>query len=197
MVTSPSSSASAEFLASSSLSRGHRFKRSAGPAPGSSVERERSAFRPGQAPGASVSPRGRGCQEEVTWLVRAEGLTEKPRRCCFLPGKRGDRCLKVGAEYFGQLPGLCTVAGRQRKGKLVRSREASRVRSLGQGEAGTGAGDGREGRCDRQFRALLGADTTFTAHWACKLINGPPAQSRKSLHSRNKVHASPDQEIPE
>lgn len=51
-----------------------------------------------QDPCASVSPRGRDCQEEVTWLVRAEGLTEKSRRWCCLPGRSVDKCPKVGVE---------------------------------------------------------------------------------------------------
>lgn len=69
-----------------------------GPTRSSSAECERSALRPGQNPGASLSPRGKGCQEQVTCLVRAEGLTEKPRRWCCLPGTSVAGCPNVGAE---------------------------------------------------------------------------------------------------
>lgn len=45
-----------------------------------------------------ITQRERGCQEQVTWLIRAEGLTEKPRRWCCLPGRSLDGCSNVGAE---------------------------------------------------------------------------------------------------
>lgn len=53
---------------------------------------------PDQAPGASVSLRGRGCQEEVTWLVGAEGLTEAKKVVLLVCEEQEWRQMSVGVE---------------------------------------------------------------------------------------------------